>query len=180
MAKATKGKKRKTPTGSRKAPQSGTIPQAEFLELVVIRILAAEVKQNVTRGLPDKLASNVNINVTEDPTAQQINGIFECTMRGLYSDQAEPTDPKDSPIYIRAVLHAAYRKKPGHEFTTDDLQLFGRSVGLLNIWPYWREFVQSMTPRMGQPTLTLPLIQLGNVGVVVAPGQKPGARKRKA
>ena len=29
-----------------------------------------------------------------------------------------------------------------------------------NAWPYWREFVQSMSSRMGFPALTVPLLEI--------------------
>ena len=29
-----------------------------------------------------------------------------------------------------------------------------------NAWPYWREFVQSMSTRMGFPALTVPLLEI--------------------
>ncbi len=29
-----------------------------------------------------------------------------------------------------------------------------------NAWPYWREFVQSMSARMGFPALTVPLLEI--------------------
>ena len=29
-----------------------------------------------------------------------------------------------------------------------------------NAWPYWREFVQSMSTRMGFPALTVPMLEI--------------------
>jgi hypothetical protein len=31
---------------------------------------------------------------------------------------------------------------------------------IFNAWPYWREFVQSMSTRMGYPALTVPLLEI--------------------
>jgi hypothetical protein len=36
-------------------------------------------------------------------------------------------------------------------------------------WPYWREFVQSMSTRMGYPALTVPMLEI----VLKEPGEKP-------
>jgi preprotein translocase subunit SecB len=30
--------------------------------------------------------------------------------------------------------------------------------GIYNIWPYWREYVQTTTSRLGLPPLTLPVL----------------------
>jgi hypothetical protein len=35
---------------------------------------------------------------------------------------------------------------------------FSQTVGVQNVWPYWREFVQSMPARMGLPPLRMPLL----------------------
>jgi preprotein translocase subunit SecB len=42
-----------------------------------------------------------------------------------------------------------------------------------NVWPYWRELVQSLTVRMGLPPLTLPLLKPFNRGV------RPVKRRRQ-
>ena len=39
-------------------------------------------------------------------------------------------------------------------------QQFQQRVGMANLWPYWREFVQSMTTRMGLPALPIPLLNV--------------------
>ena len=36
------------------------------------------------------------------------------------------------------------------------LELFAQANGTFNLWPYWREFVQSTSTRMGLPALTVP------------------------
>ncbi len=40
------------------------------------------------------------------------------------------------------------------------IEAFARTNGVYNAWPYWREFAQSMTSRMGLPPLTLPVFRL--------------------
>lgn len=42
-------------------------------------------------------------------------------------------------------------------------QKFTQQVGVLNIWPYWREFAQSMTTRMGLPPFAAPLINVNEL-----------------
>ncbi|MCX5644598.1 MAG: hypothetical protein NTZ17_07915 [Phycisphaerae bacterium] len=37
---------------------------------------------------------------------------------------------------------------------------FATLNGTYNAWPYWREFVQSVTSRMGLPPLTIPVFRL--------------------
>lgn len=44
-----------------------------------------------------------------------------------------------------------------HEFDQAQLDAFAALNGMFNLWPYIREFVQSMSVRMGLPALTLPV-----------------------
>lgn len=41
-----------------------------------------------------------------------------------------------------------------------ELRAFGDTNAVFNAWPYWREFVQSMTARANLPPLTLPLFRV--------------------
>ena len=47
------------------------------------------------------------------------------------------------------------------DLTEDNYEAFGQRNGVYNVWPYWREFVQSTTVRMGLPALTLPVYKIG-------------------
>ncbi|MGA7499944.1 MAG: hypothetical protein WBX00_24705 [Isosphaeraceae bacterium] len=43
-----------------------------------------------------------------------------------------------------------------------DLEAFSRTNGVFNAWPYWREFAQSTTARMGlESPITLPVFRIG-------------------
>ena len=42
----------------------------------------------------------------------------------------------------------------------DDFDYFMTINPISNAWPYWREFVQSMSTRMGFPALTVPLLEI--------------------
>jgi hypothetical protein len=42
--------------------------------------------------------------------------------------------------------------------TEEAADAFGKMNGIHNVWPYWREYVQSVSTRVGFPPLTLPLV----------------------
>ena len=44
------------------------------------------------------------------------------------------------------------------EITDEAADAFGKMNGIHNIWPYWREYVQSASVRAGLPPLVVPLI----------------------
>ena len=44
-------------------------------------------------------------------------------------------------------------------------------------WPYWREFVQSMSGRMGFPALTVPLLEIVSKKACDARSEKSACQK---
>lgn len=61
---------------------------------------------------------------------------------------------------IEASFCTSYVLKPNEEFNPADIEHFAKINPIYNAWSYWREFVQSMTTRMGFPALTIPLLKI--------------------
>jgi len=64
---------------------------------------------------------------------------------------------KESGFHIAAVFGVTFRSLEA-SFSDDAGGEFGKTVGVHIVWPYWREFVQSMTSRMSLPPLRIPLV----------------------
>jgi hypothetical protein len=61
---------------------------------------------------------------------------------------------------IEASFCTTYVLKPSEEVNPADIEHFAKINPIYNAWAYWREFVQSMTTRMGFPVLTIPLLKI--------------------
>ena len=61
---------------------------------------------------------------------------------------------------IEASFCTSYILEPIEKFDPDDIEHFAKINPIYNAWAYWREFVQSMTTRMGFPALTVPLLKI--------------------
>ena len=68
----------------------------------------------------------------------------------------EKTD--DNVLKISVAFCLTYTTQEA-SFDNDFFEVFKKLVLPVNSWPYFREFVQSMTQRMNIPPLTLPLIK---------------------
>ena len=79
-------------------------------------------------------------------------------------------------VRIEATFSALYAVELLDEFTTDQVGAFLPSIALGNVWPYWREFVQSTTVRMGLPPLRVPLLQPNQISGTKT--IREGTRKR--
>jgi len=60
-------------------------------------------------------------------------------------------------ITAEFILKYSVDKSP-IEVTNEVAAAFGKMTGVYNTWPYWREYVQCTSSRLGLPPMTLPLI----------------------
>ncbi len=70
-------------------------------------------------------------------------------------------------LRIHASFLAIYALEPSDSgaITPEQTDAFGKVNGLFNIWPYWRELVQSITTRMALPPLTLPVLHVTEIAL---------------
>jgi hypothetical protein len=62
-------------------------------------------------------------------------------------------------LHISAEFVLDYRiSESPVEITDEAADAFGKMNGIHNIWPYWREYVQSVSVRAGLPPLVVPLV----------------------
>lgn len=64
---------------------------------------------------------------------------------------------------ISASFHLVYELPSELKPDRSEILAFAQTNAVYNAWPYWREFVQSMTSRMNVPPLTLPLLRIGTI-----------------
>ncbi|MBM4295811.1 MAG: hypothetical protein FJ126_13040 [Deltaproteobacteria bacterium] len=104
---------------------------------------------------------------------------FLCNFRvAAFSDEM----PDKLIMEIEASFCTTFDTIPGFELYEDlgdnaiavpkDLEYAINVIPISHAWPYWREFVQSMSARMGFPALTVPLLE-------IVP-KKPAAKKAKS
>ena len=75
----------------------------------------------------------------------------------------EGVKPADKQVEIEATLELVYDSPDVGKFNQEALDWFGRLNGVYNGWPYWREFVQNATTRMGLPPLVIPTFRLPKI-----------------
>jgi len=60
-------------------------------------------------------------------------------------------------ITIESEFVASYTAESLDDVSKEHIDVFGEINGTYNLWPYWREFVQTATVRMDLPALVLPV-----------------------
>ncbi len=78
------------------------------------------------------------------------------------SSVAEADAEAEVKLRVTATFVLAYSVKSFEGVDDDHIRAFSAINGVFNAWPYWREFVQSTTARMGLPMpVVIPVFRLG-------------------
>lgn len=81
--------------------------------------------------------------------------IIRVAFNVVASDEGEPQSP--AMLDVGATLSLRYTVESFEGLSNVKLAAFAYFNGIFNAWPYWREYVQSATVRLGLPPLTAPV-----------------------
>ena len=139
-------------------------------------ILAESVarRRALCAGPPAELSLNVNVR-TEFKEQDQLIQVFP---RFTLIGRDGPGGAEEL-LRVEAMFVAVYRLPNFEGIAQENIDAFGEMNGIYNVWPYWREFVQSMTVRMGLPPLTVPVFRPLAGGVSRQPKGESPADKAK-
>lgn len=91
------------------------------------------------------------------PGASGFIVVFEGKVQ-ITSTESEPLP--EPGVELTCALDLRYGLPEGFESTPEERQAFADLNGVFNAWPYFREFVQSATVRMGLPAFVVPVLRL--------------------
>jgi len=129
------------------------VPVSQLVELDTIFITESSARRKPLRGeLPPEM--NLSIDVETDVNRGQ--GIVQVRPRFELIARYDETAAGEL-LRIVAVFLLQYRLSSFEGLTKANFNAFGEMNGLYNAWPYWREFVQATTVRMGLPPFTIPV-----------------------
>jgi hypothetical protein len=74
--------------------------------------------------------------------------------------QVEERDDLGDILVIDATFVLIYGIESTEGIEERHVEAFGSTSGIYNAWPYWREFVQSTSVRMGMTPLVVPVFRL--------------------
>ncbi|MBN1908221.1 MAG: protein-export chaperone SecB [Pirellulales bacterium] len=163
-------KKRKTKIGSgaTKNTVASHIDITSILEnaqLVALRLRHGQCTLIATPESPPELQQTIAVQAEYDQGKARTATV-----------QATFTLRDEKHLHIEAAFELLYEIGGQEKIALEQMRAFGQIVGVNNAWPYWREFVQSTTTRMGLPPLTMPLMRLG----AIKPKSQPGTQKKKS
>ncbi len=134
------------------AAARAVIACAELESVRIIRSKFSSSLHSVPVSEVELATSTSRTTETKDGAALIIS--LDLGLRGYRED--------DLLLDVSARIEAQYSVPEESVFSSFQLRSFARANGMLNVWPYWRDFVQSSVQRAGLPSLTLPLFRVLN------------------
>lgn len=113
-------------------------------------------KSGAQRKLKVDLSPTVSISVQVNTNVDKKEGVIEVFPRFVLVAKSGASSD-DELLRIEALFLLRYRVPSFAGLRKANIAAFGDMNGLYNAWPYWREFVQATTVRMGLPALTIPV-----------------------
>ncbi len=157
---------------------SGSLPEKAEDKLALGLELASQVSprveieqvslvESVTRQrlIDKRLPPNIWFGSATKTEVQKLDGGEQPTWRivvlvrfelvGKYPD----LEPEEERIRIEASFRLTYRLDSIEGLDEENFRAFGELNGIYNAFPFWREYLQSTTARMGLPPLIAPLFK---------------------
>jgi len=170
MGKITKTTKPGTPKKRGEDQLGVALRVSDRIQLDSVRLMHCECTQSRLVGPSEK-----NFEIDRESSSSMdlaTNRVFvwaSFTLRTF-----EKRDSSSEPyVIIKATFLLMYRAVSLDDITEETVELFAKTNGIFNAWPYWREFVQNTTSRMNLPPLTIPVFRL-------FPQQEIAPSRRKA
>jgi hypothetical protein len=130
-------------------------------ELKHVRLRGCIVRQQLRAGpLPEQVKLGERVQVGFGPENRFLSVEIELTLLARYKDMPADTRPEDAALFISASYQLVYWLESAVDLDERQLAAFGEQIGLFNVWPYWREFVSSMTNRLEIQAFYVPLLSL--------------------
>ena len=145
------------------------------VELTNVRLVetAARARVRPEQIRPAQLIAQHNGNAVGDVDA---DGSF--TVRAVLTLRVvakESAADDEEFLAINVVSELTYRIPKELTVTREALNQFADVNGVYNVWPYWRELVQTTSVRMGFPPLLMPLFRVGRAET---PSEGPQTQSR--
>ena len=159
MAKKRTTKKKTAKSKTRKRAEHRGDPTAVSLRvrdidrIVQLRGFFERFPVKYERLMPTLAAPEMFAEIVDK---DQVSVVGDFVLEGRASPRGGAAEPGPVVVRIEARFAAFYRIDEGPELPAESLESFAFLNGQLNIWPYWRQYVQDCLTRAGFSVFTLP------------------------
>jgi hypothetical protein len=155
---------------------------AARIQIQSIRLVETSAKQSLAK---DRLPTTMNMMVQASSEVDtKRHTLFVRVKFGLLG-RYEESDTGEAPLHIKAEFLIVYNLTTAEGLTQENYEAFAELNGVHNGWPYWREYVQSVSARMGFPPIAIPVYRVLSSGSqasepkAVEKARKPPAKGKR-
>lgn len=141
---------------------ASAIKVSNRVDLQSVKLLACDCKQKPKCPAGPKAMDIEKTSRFEVNKEQNVVGVFIRFVLNAFGEGVEQKK-ENSFLNIEATYLLLYGIKSVEGLDDEAFCSFAELNGTYNAWPYWREFVQSITSRMELPTLTVPVFRIPSV-----------------
>jgi preprotein translocase subunit SecB len=147
---------------NRKLNLASAVKVSERVDLQSVKLLTCDCKQKPksTEG-PNTFAIEKTCRFEVDKEKNIVGAFIQFTLNAF--GEGVEQKKENSFLVIDATFLLLYHIRSTEGLDDEAFSSFAEANGVYNAWPYWREFVQSVTSRMGLPTLTVPVFRISSV-----------------
>lgn len=135
------------------------LKQVDQLRFVDIRLIESATKVPSLRGseLPTNAAQKMEVHANLLHNEKIATGVVTYHLEISYADPG----PKESPVSVSAKYAVQYGILD--EAIGDGFEETVSKMATIASWAFWREFVSSMTTRMGLPAFPIPILSISHL-----------------
>lgn len=146
---------------------------AQRVQIREVRLVNSAIRLglHLSEDVPGDIGLQTGIKVSHQfaEDAKMLSVVIDLLLRGVPvlaganeddSTESREVDVEDGKEIFRleSAFEVKYSLTDTEGLEPANFDAFSRMNGVYNLWPYWREYVQSTLPRMGLPPLTLPVM----------------------
>lgn len=145
--------------GKKEISLASAVKVADRVDLQSVKLLACNCKQKPKRPAGRKAFDMAGDSRFEVDKEKNVIGVFIRFVLNAFGEEVE-RKKDNSFLNIEATFLLLYSISSVEDLDDAAFRSFAEVNGTYNAWPYWREFVQSITSRMELPTLTVPVFRI--------------------
>jgi preprotein translocase subunit SecB len=129
------------------------------IQIEDVRLRAGSFRRRVASPAQ---VGKVDVEISHEAHAETLPGrsAFLVVFTGKVALRPVEAASKEPALEAEVEIELRYGYPEGLDLRPDELQPFANLNGVFNAWPYFREFIQNATTRMGLPPFVLPVFRV--------------------
>lgn len=129
------------------------------VEIERVVLVSSQVKHDIDASVPGAITLSYGFKVRSASSEENgIRAVVSFQVTGDPEGSQEVAEARKHIFEVQAEFVAEYKLNSSDGIEPANIDAFAKLNGVFNLWPYWREYVQSALNRMGLPSVIVPVL----------------------